>query len=145
MRGIHRWPVNSSHIGPVTRKMFPFDNVIMSCINIWHQHIEAEWRLSASVNLATIDSYNSLSLVRRYAITWTNVGALLTKVLKPNYSNILDNSKQCSYTNVLEVSVKWPPFYLSLNDLSPTCYTPSTQHVVICCIHIRERLIQWPC
>ena len=29
VRGIHRWPVNSSHKGPVTRKMFPFDNVIM--------------------------------------------------------------------------------------------------------------------
>ena len=29
VRGIHRWPVNSSHKGPVTRKMFPFDDVIM--------------------------------------------------------------------------------------------------------------------
>ena len=26
---LHRWPVNSPHKGPVTRKMFPFDNVIM--------------------------------------------------------------------------------------------------------------------
>ena len=30
VRGIHRWPVNSSHKGPVTRKMFPFDDVIMT-------------------------------------------------------------------------------------------------------------------
>ena len=30
VRGIHRWPVNSPHKGPVTRKMFPFDDVIMS-------------------------------------------------------------------------------------------------------------------
>ena len=29
VRGIHRWPVNSRHKGPVTRKMFPFDDVIM--------------------------------------------------------------------------------------------------------------------
>ena len=29
-RGIHRWPVNSPHKGPVTRKMFPFDDVIMN-------------------------------------------------------------------------------------------------------------------
>ena len=28
--GIHRWPVNSPHKGPVTRKMFPFDDVIMN-------------------------------------------------------------------------------------------------------------------
>ena len=26
---IHRWPVNSPHKGPVTRKMFPFDEVII--------------------------------------------------------------------------------------------------------------------
>ena len=29
VREIHRWPVNSPHKGPVTRKMFPFDDVIM--------------------------------------------------------------------------------------------------------------------
>ena len=28
VRGIHRWPVNSPHKWPVTRKMFPFDDVI---------------------------------------------------------------------------------------------------------------------
>ena len=26
VRGIHRWPVNFTHKGPVTRKMFPFDD-----------------------------------------------------------------------------------------------------------------------
>ena len=30
VRGIHRWPVNSPYKGPVRRKMFPFDDVIMS-------------------------------------------------------------------------------------------------------------------
>ena len=29
VRGIHRSPVNSPHAGPVTRKMLPFDDVIM--------------------------------------------------------------------------------------------------------------------
>ena len=29
VRGIHQWPVNCPHKGPVTRKMFPFDDVIM--------------------------------------------------------------------------------------------------------------------
>ena len=29
VRGIHRWQENSPHKGPVTRKMFPFDDVIM--------------------------------------------------------------------------------------------------------------------
>ena len=39
VRGIHRWPVNSPHKWPVTRKMFPFDDVIMhivqaSCVTL---------------------------------------------------------------------------------------------------------------
>ena len=34
VQGIHQWPVNSPHRGPVTRKMFSFDDVIM-----WHWHI----------------------------------------------------------------------------------------------------------
>ena len=29
VRGIHWWPMNSPHKGPVTRKMLPFDDVIM--------------------------------------------------------------------------------------------------------------------
>ena len=31
VRGIQRGPVNSPHKWPVTRKMFPFDDVIMFC------------------------------------------------------------------------------------------------------------------
>ena len=30
MRGIHQWPVNSPHKRPVTRQMFPFDDIIMT-------------------------------------------------------------------------------------------------------------------
>ena len=30
-REMHRWPVNSPHKGPVTRQMFPFDDVIKHC------------------------------------------------------------------------------------------------------------------
>ena len=33
VRGIHRGPVNSPHKWPVTRKMFPFDDVIMTSIH----------------------------------------------------------------------------------------------------------------
>ena len=33
VREIHRWPVNSPHKGPVTRKMFPFDDDIIDQTN----------------------------------------------------------------------------------------------------------------
>ena len=50
MRGIHQWPVNSSHNGPVTWKMFPFDDVIT-----WY-HTEAE----AKVMIYDVDDFSSL-------------------------------------------------------------------------------------
>ena len=34
VRGIHRSPMNSPHKGPVTRKMFPFDDVIMHWVSM---------------------------------------------------------------------------------------------------------------
>ena len=37
VQGIHRWPVNSPHKWPVTRKMFPFDDVIMGNIRPTHR------------------------------------------------------------------------------------------------------------
>ena len=36
VRGIHRWQVNYPHKGPVTQKMFPFDEVIMFVIWIMY-------------------------------------------------------------------------------------------------------------
>ena len=50
VRGIHRKPVNSPHKGPVTRKIFPFDDVIMrqgiDCkITVTSQW--ARWRLKS--------------------------------------------------------------------------------------------------
>ena len=35
VRGIHRWPVNSPHKGTVTRKIFPFDDVIIYTGTVW--------------------------------------------------------------------------------------------------------------
>ena len=44
--GIHRWPVNFPHKWPVTRKMFPFDYVIM----VW-EYLQAGCCLSYTENL----------------------------------------------------------------------------------------------
>ena len=38
MLGIHRWPVNSPHKWPVTRKMFPFGDVIMHIVLLYMSH-----------------------------------------------------------------------------------------------------------
>ena len=44
VRGIHRGPVNSPHKWPVTRKMFPFDDVIMTLPKL-HGHRSQELHL----------------------------------------------------------------------------------------------------
>ena len=38
MRRIHRWPMNSPHKGPVTRKLFSFDDVIMCTTTVLFKH-----------------------------------------------------------------------------------------------------------
>ena len=40
VRIIPRWPVNSPHKGPVTRKMFSFDDVVMSITALTHWPME---------------------------------------------------------------------------------------------------------
>ena len=52
VRGIHRGPVNSPHKWPVTRKMFPFDDVIMDIryinnINTHSSCLINDWLTSA--------------------------------------------------------------------------------------------------
>ena len=45
--GIQRWPVNSPHKGPVTRKMVPFDDAIMECCILGA--LVQVWRVAYSV------------------------------------------------------------------------------------------------
>ena len=49
--GIHRWPVNSPHKGPVTRKMFPLDDVIMQA-----------WIIT-SIVIPHLDHFNGSSIM----------------------------------------------------------------------------------
>ena len=52
VRGIHRWPVNSPHKGPVTRKMFPFGDAIMT---IQCAHVCSEWCIAGLGTGALLD------------------------------------------------------------------------------------------
>ena len=58
-RGIHRWPVDSPNKGPVTRKMFPFDDVI----GLW---LMQSWGTCISIAQIIIFTINQF-------ICWTNV------------------------------------------------------------------------
>ena len=72
VRGIHRWPVNFPHKGPVTGKMFPFDDVLMdrSAQNSTRP-IDWLWP-SEAINLSTLAQV-WLVAWRHQTITWTSV------------------------------------------------------------------------
>ena len=78
VRGIHRWPVNSPHKGPVTRNMLPFGDVIMwsspgiSFTEASSSIIQTRWQIRFTVFpcLATI------SLQKFTELSW-NVQELL--------------------------------------------------------------------
>ena len=51
MRGIHHWPVNSPHKGPVTRNMFPFDDSISS---VGDRHISYDCDIINDVTISIL-------------------------------------------------------------------------------------------
>ena len=48
VRGIHQWPVNSLHKGPVMRKMSPFDDVIMVS---WNGGVISGYKVQSHYNV----------------------------------------------------------------------------------------------
>ena len=71
--GIHRWPVNSPHKEPVTRKMFPFDDAIMAIIRLlWLTiyNLHSAYRHGNSVTSVFI---TSSSMARRIGLIHNTV------------------------------------------------------------------------
>ena len=71
VQGIHRWPVNSPHKGPLTRKMLPFDDVIMFAIQDGNDVVN--------------DTFKSISPIAKHLTSSKpfagNVGELLNDVI----------------------------------------------------------------
>ena len=71
VRVIHRWPLNSPHKGPVTRKMFSFDVVIMT--KKWRHR---DFQIMTPYRVIDNERYWFrlwLAVVRRQTITWTDM------------------------------------------------------------------------
>ena len=77
--GIHRWPVNSPHKGPVTRKMFPFGDVIMTKVTVMGE----VWGVSQCWEylLYTEIVFAMNSLWASDAIWWHKSGSTLAQVM----------------------------------------------------------------
>ena len=57
VRGIYRWPVNSPHKRPVTRKIFPFDDVIINLVEEYNQGVIPFWH-----KLINMDFFNVINV-----------------------------------------------------------------------------------
>ena len=88
--GIHRWPVNSPHKWPVTRKIVPFDDVIMYATHLTDDHIRGTsgmlgWNSQANVSKAM--SLSSISEFNRFSAIWRKYqfsGAILNRIFFQN-------------------------------------------------------------
>ena len=63
--GIHRLPVNSPHKGPVTRRVFPFDDVIM----VTGTKV-TDWLLNRSCDVFVVTSLEEQSRGRSFKPSW---------------------------------------------------------------------------
>ena len=93
VRGIHRWPVNSLHRGPVTLKMLRFDDVSMKfqiVIDGWHIPYKLAPRWISMDLMATL--LHVIGAVRQQAIIWSSVNQDLR-----HYMASLGHSKLIHY------------------------------------------------
>ena len=88
VRRIHRWPVNSPHKGPVTRKLLPFAYIVMSfqsrvmkCVDYWKKNhfTKMIWR---SLVYGFVKSFWIL-------IKWSYIKKYTLRTLQPRLVNLL--------------------------------------------------------
>ena len=77
VRGIHRWPMDSPHKRPVTRKIFPFDDVIMIWVFFCHVRFRYIQRHNA-------DKYYPPTTVTGPALQWLTLLTDYTAIMCQN-------------------------------------------------------------
>ena len=85
VRGIHRGPVNYPHKWPVTRKMFPFDDVIM--IKMGSRSLVCNWPSSTTLSVDTLLTYWAWDkMVASLPMTFSNYFAVWKLCFVTNFS-----------------------------------------------------------
>ena len=98
-----RWPVNSPHKGPVTRKMFPFDDVIMVKGVPGDSHQRIHWN-SGSLKICPFQWMNTIFFsCKADTLNWI-VLSLTEKTLTDNQrwnwsQNIMSNWCSCTHAS----------------------------------------------
>ena len=97
VRGIHRWPINSPQKGPVTRKMFPFDDVVMTQYQYMPLYFDdsSQWfdslylnktancMVVAEIQVFMLAFHDSVMTWKRFRYYWPFVGGTIGKQWLP--------------------------------------------------------------
>ena len=89
--GIHRGPVNSPHKWPVTRKMFPFDDVIMENVSLTHPPVVNGCLKHANLALQFWTGTSAMS----------HITSLIMTFWKSNYYNYIMSGEYGSNSSVV--------------------------------------------
>ena len=112
VRGIQRWPVNSPCKGPVTRKMFPFDDAIMEQEPVMIQFTKASVYCQASIKIYFIkwqqiimESGKGLTPIKVWQIIWTNDDASMSHLgriclLSTPHTTFIKRIKSNTFKNI---------------------------------------------
>ena len=118
--GIHRGPVNYPHERPVTRKMFPFDDVIM------------DWSMPpVQVNRRSLVGNKKLWCYRRrqpdqvvdQRVEWPVIWDAMTLIWHHSYVNIWINKQYTSWTKCSMLRRSWRFFELLMKLYHWSYYT----------------------
>ena len=111
VRGVHRRPVNSPHKWPVTRKMFPFDDVIMLYVSLFDAKpvfeamlTHCQWSINDNVQWNE-SKYNSFHVRNGFRYV---VGKITTILYRPHSADriLLSLVSPCWAHKIGEVGLK---------------------------------------
>ena len=103
VRGIHRGRVNSPHKWPVTRKMFPFDDVIMSAVFLGQCSCHDELRWNG--NFVSLMKFSLVAALEILILTTTSA-ACCENFAKVTFPFLLYKGEVFHYDDV----IKWKHF-----------------------------------
>ena len=105
VRGIHRGPVDSPHKWPVTRKMFPFDDVIMR-----HIGVILLWRTDKRLSVHSM--YNDLAFSLSYSIQYLLYSPMMYREFIVNCRPLTWNIHQSLRVHWFHLRWQWQEFFV---------------------------------
>ena len=133
VRGIHWWPVNSPHKRPVTRKRFPFDDVIMSTSILPLSPLNILSPLSISTpskrSLSSLYSISSTSLLSTPSIISSPLSIPPSVLPNSIYTLPLGSLHSPSQLHLYSPPPFIHPFSPSIPPLSSPSLLPSLLHM----------------